>query len=119
MKIKKATYFSFLFLLCFLASFSVSVVKKLNTSISSSKKTNYSSIAFNKHNDESTDDSEILFEENENEPEPDFVLQYIEFKNLFNSLLFYNKQIKNSELISRVSVAKVKPIYLSVCNFRI
>jgi hypothetical protein len=118
MKISKSTYFAFFFLFCFLAAFSASTYRNINTSISKSNVKHSKSISISSKEEGASLDNEFLFEENENEIENDFQAQtfilpffisYFQYE-VLQPIVFSEKPL--AEKLSN-------PIYISVCNFRI
>lgn len=118
MKLNKTTYFSFFFLFCFLASFSVNSFQSLNLQSVKTGLLKKECTSFSK-NDQGTDTkTDFLLEENENETEdgfnlPAFILPF--------SLSFSQFQtvIQNSVSAQPLAETITNPIYIAVCNFRI
>jgi hypothetical protein len=118
MKLNKATYFSIFFLLCFTASFSLSNFQNLKTVTTHLKCNHGNSIEVNDANNCDTNASDFLFEENENDGEDflqiqSFVLPYL--------IAYTRLQATSTKIIysNPLSLKVTKPIYISVCNFRI
>lgn len=118
MKLKKATYSSLFFLLCFVTSFAASTLqnfnlKKLQSTISHSKLVKLSS-----KEEQSSNGNDVLLEEVENEIEDVceaqlFVLPYF--------ISFFKQQLSIIKVNSVTPLAETltNPIYIAVCNFRI
>ncbi len=119
MKLNKATYFSLFFLLCFLASFSISTYQSFNTKLSK----HYSSVTNHSHSysqKESNSSSipDLLFEENENEVVDGFQIQAFTIPYF---VVYFLSEVEQPNLISAKPLAEkcTTPIYLALCNFRI
>ncbi len=118
MKLSKSTYFAFFFLLCFLASFSASTYKNINTSISKTTLKHSKTTSVSSKDEDSKLDNEFLFEENENEAENDFQAQSFIlpfFISYFQYEILQPIAFSEKPLAEKLS----NPIYISVCNFRI
>jgi hypothetical protein len=118
MKINKSTYFSIFFLLCFIASFGAKTLQNLNTKVSSNKyNTKELSVISNKY-DCSSNNSDTILEENENEVEDGigvqaFILPYF-------VTYFQYEVLKPQTIFANPLAEKLKnPIYIAICNFRI
>lgn len=118
MKINKVTYFSLFFLLCFLSSFGAKTLQNLNTkSLFNKYNTKELSVVSNKF-DASSNNSDSLFEENENEVEDGFGVQA--FVLPYFATYFQYEVLKPQTIFANPLAEKLtNPIYLSVCNFRI
>ena len=118
MKLSKSTYFAFFFLLCFLASFSASTYRNINTSVSKFSVKHSKTISLSSKEEGASLDNEFLFEENENETENDFQAQ--SFLLPFFVTYFQYEKIQPIAFISSPIAEKLSnPIYISICNFRI
>ncbi len=118
MKTKKSTYFSIFFLFCFLASFSASAYKNINTFASKTSVNidKNSTVAPKEENQAASTD--LLFEENETENETDFQALFFTLPFLitcFQYNSFQSKSISAQPLAEKLTT----PIYIEVCNFRI
>lgn len=116
MKLNKSTYFSLFFLFCFLASFSASTYKNINTLSSSTNIKNSKHISVSTKEDNTTDNTDFLFEETENENDLQaqvFILPYF--------ITFFQYESLQRKLVSAQPLAEklTTPIYIEVCNFRI
>ena len=118
MKLNKTTYFSLFFLLCFLASFSISTFQSYNT-----KQTKHCGIAHQSHvysqkESNSSSNPDLLFEENENEIADGFHIQAFIIPNY---IAYFSNETKQPKIISAKPLAEkcTNPIYLTICNFRI
>jgi hypothetical protein len=118
MKLNKSTYFSLFFLFCFLASFSASTYKNINTLSSITNIKNSKHISVSTKEDNASDNTDFLFEENETENENDlqaqvFILPYF--------ITFFQYESLQRKLVSAQPLAEklTTPIYIEVCNFRI
>jgi len=118
MKLNKSTYFSLFFLFCFLASFSASTYKNINTLSSKTNIKNGKHISVSTQEDSATDITDFLFEENETENENDlqaqvFILPYF--------ITFFQYESLQPRFFSAKPLAEklTTPIYIEVCNFRI
>ena len=118
MKLNKPTYFSLLFLLCFLASFSANIFRNFNTFPSKSNLKISKGITVSTKEETGATSNDFLFEENENETENDFLVQA--FLLPFFVAYFRNSEIKSHNPLSNsLSENITNPIYIAVCNFRI
>lgn len=118
MKINKATYLSFFFLLCFLTSFGTRTYQNLNTTYSKTSFLSCKQCSLSTNETGKYMKTEFIFEENENESENDFELQALVlpfFISYFQNKLVQLKTISAPPLAEKLT----NPIYLSVCNFRI
>lgn len=118
MRLNKKTYFSFFFLFCFLASFSINSITALKTDFSVQKVVKNHKYSYSQKEDTSSANTEVLFDENENEDEHDFALSIFIAPHIIVYVSGYNVSQKNisvNPLIEKQST----PIYLQVCNFRI
>ena len=118
MKLNKSTYFSFFFLFCFLASFSASTYKNINTVASKSAFKNNKTLSVSTKEDNGSSTTDFLFEENETETENDFQAQVFTlpfFITYFQYEFFQPKLISAQPLAEKLT----NPIYIAVCNFRI
>lgn len=118
MQLNRSTYFAFFFLFCFLASFSASTYKNVNTVSSKSKLKNSKTIfvSTKEGNEDATND--FLFEENEGGTENNFESQFFTlpfFITYFQYEFFQPKLIPAKPLSEKLT----NPIYIAVCNFRI
>jgi hypothetical protein len=118
MRLNKATYFSFFFLFCFLASFSVNAFQSLNLQSSKAGFLKKEAISFSKKEQRTYTKTDLLLEENENENEdgfnlPAFILPF--------SLSFsqFHTVIQNPVPAKPLAETVTNPIYIAVCNFRI
>ena len=118
MKLTKSTYFSLLFLFCFLASLSASAYRNLHASVSASDLQHKHTLAFSSNDNNSVSDTEFLFEENENETENDFHVQSFILP-FFISFFQYEVLKPYSVSAKPLAESLSNPIYISVCNFRI
>lgn len=118
MRLNKATYFSFFFLFCFLASFSVNTFQALNTHSSKSDLSTKQITAFSKKEQNADTKVDFLLEENENETEDGFEL--LAFVLPF-FISYYQFQTVLEKPVSPQPLAEklTNPIYIAVCNFRI
>ena len=118
MKLNKITYFSLFFLLSFLSSFSLSTYQCLNTKATSHQNLNHDSSSISQKEENSSSNSELLFEENENEVEDGFQIQAILIPCF---IAYFLAEVPQPKIISAKPLAEkyTTPIYLSVCNFRI
>jgi hypothetical protein len=118
MKLNKTTYFSLFFLLCFLASFSISTFQSFNT-----KQTKHYSIAHQLHvysqkESNSSSNPDLLFEENENEIVDGFQIQAFIIPYF---VAYFSNEVTQPKLFSAKPLTEkcTNPIYLAICNFRI
>ena len=119
MKPNKKTYFSFFFLFCFLASFSINTfsVLKLGAQTPKSFKNN-ASYSYSQKENSSASNAELLFEENENEDEHDFAINVFIAPYVIAYFISNNASQKNNS-VNPLTEKQSNPIYLQVCNFRI
>ena len=118
MKLNKITYFSLFFLVCFLASFSISAYQSIHTKLSSHNNLNHHTSAYSQKENNSSSSSDLLFEENENEVEDGFqILATI----IPSFVAYFLNEVSQPKIISAKPLAEklTTPIYLAVCNFRI
>jgi len=116
--IKKATYFSLFFLVCFLTSFSVGTYQNFNSRYTKSTISSKQKISLSSKEDGSYAKTEFLFEENENETESDFEIQASIlpfFLAYFQYKLIITHAVSTAPLASKLT----NPIYIAVHNFRI
>jgi hypothetical protein len=118
MKTNKSTCFSLFFLFCFLASFSASAYKNINTLASKTSFNNGKNITVSTKEENQAASTDLLFEENETENETDvqvlvFTLPFLITCFQYDS--FQSKPISAQPLAEKLTT----PIYIEVCNFRI
>lgn len=118
MKINKATYFSFFFLFCFLASFSFNTYNCIHTISSKTNFKNNKNITISTKEENKTVPSDFLFEENETESETNFEAQVFILPFFITYFQYESLQAK---LVSAQPLAEklTTPIYIEVRNFRI
>ena len=118
MKLNKSTYFSLFFLFCFLASFSVNSYLSFNAKEKSHCNLNHHTSSYSQKEDNSSSNSDLLFEENENEVEDGFQIQAITIPCF---IAYFLSEVSQTKIISAEPLAEklTTPIYLAVCNFRI
>ncbi|MES2513920.1 MAG: hypothetical protein V4580_07230 [Bacteroidota bacterium] len=117
MKLNRSTYFSFFFLFCFLASFSANTYRNIQA-VHSKHSDNTKHISVSSKEENSCSDTNLLFEEVENETENDFQAQVFIlpfFISYFQYELFQPTLIPAKPLAEK----QTNPIYIAVCNFRI
>ncbi len=116
MKLNKATYFSIFFLFCFLASFSVNSYLSINTKAKSHCNLKHQTSTYSQKEDNSSSNSDLLFEENE--VEDGFQIQAIVIPCF---VAYFLTEVSQPKIISAKPLAEklTTPIYLAVCNFRI
>lgn len=117
MKFNKATYLSFFFLLCFVCSFGVCSIQNFNTSKSKLPSIE-KSLSVSKKENNASNGTDFLLEENEKETESNFEAQAFILPFLFS---FFQTELYLQKYITAKSPAVVvqNPIYVSVHNFRI
>ncbi len=118
MKLNRSTYFSIFFLLCFVASFGAKTVQNLNSKASIGK-FNHKELALVSHKyDSSSNNSDSLLEESENETEDVFFIQAF---TLPYFITYFQYDVLKIQTVSANPLAeKLKnPIYIAICNFRI
>ena len=118
MKINKVTYFSIFFLLCFITSFGAKTLQNLNTKNPLNKLTSKELTVVSNKYDKSSNSSDFLFEENENEVEDGlgvqaFILPY------FTTYFQYEVLKPQTTFANPLSEKLKNPIYIAICNFRI
>lgn len=118
MKFKKATYFSFFFLGCFLLSFSVGTIQSLNSKTKTNKVASNHHLTVSQSDFGSTSTVDFVLEENENETEDEFQLHEFTLPFHFSSYI-YDVSISIISNVKPLTLKLVNPIYLSVCSFRI
>ncbi len=119
MKLNKKTYFSFFFLLCFLASFSASAFSVLKTNKLTHKALkNQTFYSYSQKEDFSASSTELLFDENENENEHDFAISVFIAPYVIAYFINNDSSQENSS-VNPLIEKQSNPIYLQVCNFRI
>ena len=118
MKLNKSTYFSLFFLFCFLASFSVNSYLSLNTKEKSHCNLKHHTSSYSQKEDNSSSNSDLLFEENENEIEDGFQIQAIVIPCF---VAYFLSEVSQTKITSAEPLAEklTTPIYLAVCSFRI
>jgi hypothetical protein len=118
MTINKSTYFSFFFLICFLASFSAIAYKNINTVPAKAGMKNLKAISFSSKQGNGNSSNDFLYEENEVETGNDFQAQIVTlpfFVTYFQYELFQTKLFSAKPFAEKIT----NPIYIEVCNFRI
>lgn len=118
MKFNKVTYYSFFFLSCFLASFSVNAAKALNIAPTEHQLVKQRSLSYIQKSETSALINDFLFEENENEDEYDFTLQTFIAPFLIAPFLTSKPACKIFS-VNPVTEKTSNPIYIKVRNFRI
>jgi hypothetical protein len=118
MRLNKTTYFSFFFLFCFLASFSVNTFQSLNSQSAKAGLLKKEAVSFSKKDQGTDTKTDLLLEENENENEdgfnlPAFILPFS------LSFLQLRAVIQNPVSTKPLAETITNPIYITVCNFRI
>lgn len=118
MKLKKSTYFAFLFLLGFLTSFGINTYQTSSFSQIKENSTFSKDLQIASSTNSAAAQDNLLFEENENETEDGFELQSY---TLPFFIAHFQYKVSNSKFISAQPLAEkqTNPIYISVCNFRI
>ena len=117
MKLSKSTYLAFFFLFCFLASFSASTYRNINTSVSKFSVKHTKTTSISSKEEVISLDNEFLFEENENETENGFQAQ--SFFLPFFITYFQYETLQPITFAKPLAEKLSNPIYISVCNFRI
>lgn len=117
MKLSKSTYLAFFFLFCFLASFSASTYRNINTSVSKFSVKHTKTTSISSKEEGMSLDNEFLFEENENETENGFQAQ--SFILPFFITYFQYETLQPITFAKPLAEKLSNPIYISVCNFRI
>ena len=115
---KKRKYFSIILLLSFLTSFGTNVYKDSLRSINKDKVDNSKSVSISNHTSSNATQGSNVCEETENDLGDEytafaFVLPYVISFSHFASI--HSSQISAHPLAEN----QHKPIYISVCNFRI
>lgn len=118
MKLCKTTYLSLFFLFCFTASFSVNTIQNLRTSIHKADPSHGKSFRLSAMEACSTSSNSILLEKNENEIEKSLILQSFLLPFYSSVLCSAQKQSDNHSAGSPATL-QIRPVYLTVCNFRI
>jgi len=118
MKLNKSTYFSLLFLFCFLASFSANSYKNLHSVYSKSHIGNIKNSLVSTKEENSSSANNFLFEESESETENDFQAQVLLLPFF---ITYFQYDVHQLEHTSAKPLAEklTTPIYVAVCNFRI
>jgi len=119
MKLNKPTYFSIFFLLCFVSSFGAKTLQNLNTKSSFGKFNNKELAVVSHIYDSSSNSSDSLFEENENEAEEDW--QGVQVFTLPYFITYFQYEVLKPQTVFANPLAEklTNPIYIEVCNFRI
>lgn len=118
MKLNKPTYFSIFFLLCFVSSFGAKTLQNLNTKSSFGKFNNKELAVVSHIYDSSSNSSDSLLEESENETEDVFFIQA--FTLPYFITYFQYDVLKIQSVSANPFAEKLKnPIYIAICNFRI
>jgi hypothetical protein len=118
MKFCKTTYLSLLFLFCFTASFSATILQNLRTSVHKTDALHGKASAVSTKEESSASGSNLLLEKNENESEKSLFVQ--SFLLPFYGSIFHSGGFQPIVYSAGSPAEKpTKPIYIEVRNFRI